>query len=357
MDPLLSELQEMFRGSRVGTFHRGSAGLYHLFRTIREVRGAGEVVVPNLCCETVALAARYAGHEVRFSDVDGGRLCVTPGTLAEVIGRRTVAVVIVHLFGLTVEAADFDALRKEHPGVIFIEDIAHAAGGRDRSQREVGHGFDHVMLSFSASKILGGEGGAVASHRDDDVSERFHGLAREAPAGEVDPLLSLSLRNLVHAVADLDRAGSKGAGNEIDGKMWERYRPLIAGSGTFRDRGRAAADLRNREAIARRRHDLAIAYEMAIRHPGLRCPGIRPGETCWRFPLLAETPPLRRRATEALRRAGFHASNHYFPLNRLFAAAPLPQSEDLGDRLINLWVDDSVSLPRIAEAARILNAL
>jgi dTDP-4-amino-4,6-dideoxygalactose transaminase len=357
MDLLSSELQRLFPDSRVRTYHRGSAGLYHLFRAIREVRGAGEVVVPNLCCETVALAARYAGHTLRFSDVDSRRLCITPGKLAEAIGPRTLAVVIVHLFGLTVDAADFDALRKEHPGVIFIEDVAHAAGGRDRSQHEVGHGFDHAMFSFSDSKILGGEGGAMVSHCDDEVSARFHQLAPEAAAGEPDPLLALSLRNLVHAIADLHRAGSKGAGNEIDIGMWEHYRPLIAGKGTFLDRGRAASDLRNRKAIARRRCGLAAAYEAAIRHPGLRCVSTLPGETCWRFPLVADGPELRRRATEALRCEGIQVSNHYFPLNRIFTAAPLPDSEALGDRLINLWVDESISEPQVAETARILNAL
>lgn len=357
MDPLSLELRGLFPDSRVSTFHRGSAGLFHLLRTIREERGAGEVVVPNLCCETVALAARYAGHEVRFADVDPGRLCISPRTLAEVIGPRTVAVVIVHLFGLTVDATDFDRCRTEHPAVIFIEDIAHAAGGHDGSQREVGRGFDHVMLSFSESKILGGEGGAIVSHRDDEVSAKFHATLPETLDGYVDPLLALSLRNLVHAIADLHRAGSEGAGSDIREEMWERYRPLIAGSGTFSDRGRAASDLKNRELIAQRRRRVAADYEAAIRNPGFRCPAILLGETCWRFPIIAESPDLRRRATEALRRKGIHASNHYFPLNRLFAAPALPESEALGDRLINLWVDDSVSPAQVAITARILNEL
>ena len=51
------------------TFSRGSYGLYVLFRAIAQESGCGEVVLPTLCCETVALSAIYAGHKVIFADV------------------------------------------------------------------------------------------------------------------------------------------------------------------------------------------------------------------------------------------------------------------------------------------------
>lgn len=356
--PVTTELMRMFPGSRVRLFHRGSAGLYHLFRALAEVRGTGEVVVPNLCCETVALAARYAGHRVRFAEVDANGLCITPRSLRDAIGPLTRAVVVVHLFGLTVDASEFASLREANPQVTFIEDVAHAAGGSDRRGREVGSGFDHAMFSFSDSKILGGEGGAIVSHRDDEVASRLHAEAsNNASETSFDPLLALSLRNLVHAVADLHRAGSKDPGADIAPAMWDRYRPIIAGGGSFAGAERAAADLRDRESIRNRRRLRAGWYGDAIRHSGFQLPGWQPGETCWRYPLLAETPALRRRATDALRGGGLHASNHYFPLSRLFPGDELPESESVGDRILNLWADDSVSERNVEAAARILNSL
>lgn len=356
IDPVCLELNSMFPCSRVKTFHRGSAGLYHLFRAIGNKRGTGEVVIPNLCCETVALAARYAGHEVRFADIDIRKLCITPQSLAETITPRTVAVVIVHLFGMAVDANEFDNLRKRHCNVIFIEDVAHAAGGFDKSNREVGSGFDHAMFSFSDSKILGGEGGAIVSHREDEVSDEFHESEGEAYEG-ADLLLALSLRNLVHAIADLHRAGSQGAGREIGEGIWERFRPMITGGGLFGDRERAASDLRNRLEIAQHRRRIAITYRNGINNPKFLPTPIKQRETVWRYTIIAETCDLRRKATEALRRAGIHASNHYFPLNRIFNLPSMPESENIGDRLLNLWVDDSVSLSQISAASKILNQL
>lgn len=356
IDPICLELNGMFPCSRVKTFHRGSAGLYHLFRAIRKKRGTGEVVIPNLCCETVALAARYAGHEVRFADVDSRKLCITPQSLADIMSPRTVAVVIVHLFGMTVDATNFDTLRKKHCNVIFIEDVAHAAGGYNNSDCEVGCGFDHAMFSFSDSKILGGEGGAIVSHREDEVSDEFHESECETCEG-ADLLLALSLRNLVHAIADLHRAGSQGAGSEIGEKIWERFRPLITGSGTFGDRELAAWDLRNRTEIGKRRYRRAIAYRDKISNPKFVSTPIMQRETVWRFTLIAETNELRRKATDALRRAGICASNHYFPLNRLFNLPSMSESEKIGDKLLNLWVNDSVSHSQISAATKILNQL
>jgi hypothetical protein len=71
-------LNFIFPDARVREFRRGSAGLYKIFETLRDLNGPGEIVIPNLCCETVALVALCAGHKIRFADVDNKRFCVTP---------------------------------------------------------------------------------------------------------------------------------------------------------------------------------------------------------------------------------------------------------------------------------------
>lgn len=350
-------LSRIFPNSRVREFRRGSAGLYSLFKTIRDLHGAGEIIVPNLCCETVALAALFAGHQVRFADVDDQRFCVTPRTIQNAMGPLTRAVVVAHLFGLTVDASAFDELRTSNPGVIFIEDVAHAAGGRASNGCEVGSGFDHAMFSFSPTKILGGEGGAVISYRSDEVTTRFHDSQSATVDAEIDPLLALSLRNSVHAVADLHRAGSLGAAADISPAFWERFRPLVASDGPFKIGQRAVTDLKNRFDIQAQRVSRVAQYRRAIQHNGFTLVEFSEVETCWRFPILAESPTLRRRATDALRREGLNASNHYFPLNRLFCEDALCASESIGDRIINLWVDDSVSDMEISKTVKIINAL
>jgi dTDP-4-amino-4,6-dideoxygalactose transaminase len=278
-----------------------------------------------------------------------------PQSIREAMGPLTRAVVVVHLFGLTVDANAFHELRISQPEVLFIEDVAHAAGGCDITGREVGSGFDHVMFSFSDSKILGGHGGAIVIYRSDETTDRLHQPNFATSEVKLDPLLALSLRNFTHAIADLDRAGSSHAAGEIAHSFWQRFHPLVTSGGKFCEVGRAVDDLQNRINIRERRNSRVVSYREQISQDNLFIPEFSVMETCWRLPILAETPELRRRITDALRHKGFQASNHYFPLNRLFSTEDLNVSKYVSDRLINLWVDDSVTDLTISETARVIN--
>jgi len=358
MNSLISkELGLIFPGSLVYEFRRGSTGLHRLFETIRDLRGPGEIIVSSICCETVALAARYAGHDVRFADIDTERFCVTADSVAEEMSPMTRAVVLVHIYGLRIDIASFSQLRKSNPEVVFIEDVAHAAGGRDQSGRELGSGLDHSMFSFSESKILGGSGGAIVCHRDDEISQSLATKKLDYEYNHNEYLLSLSLRNLSHAIADLHRAGSEGVGGDFSPGLWDRYRSLIVQDGPFENAQKAIDDLRDRMAIRDRRRARAQQYRQAITHPGFQIPVFSHNETCWRLPMIAETPALARRATDAIRSRGLHASNHFFPLNRLFGGKQLPAAGYVGDRILNLWVDETITESHISMAADTINSL
>lgn len=354
---LSQECQAIFPGSSVHLFRRGSTGLYRLFEILGQLHGFGEIVVPALCCETVALAALYAGHAVRFADVDENRLCVTPQGVRAAMTPLTRAVVITHLFGLSVIPHDFDTLRAAYPAVAFIDDAAHAVGGRYDSLSEVGSGFDYAMLSFSASKVLAGEGGVIVCHRRSAVAR----LLDDSPSSSqlVPPhmaLLALSLRNLVHSIADLHRSGSPNAAREIDFRLWRRYEPLITIRAPFSDPDRAAHDLRIRHLIRARRRERVAQYQASLCTMRFRTPTFTAEETCWRLPVIADTPDLCKLATATIRAHGFHVSNHYFPLHRLFGGEALPNADTIGDRILNLWVDDSVPPSQITTIARLLNS-
>lgn len=150
-------------GLRAGlSFSRGSAGLYALLSAIAKRSGAGEVIIPTLCCETVALAAIYAGHTVRFADISTETFCATPQTVEALINSRTRAVIIIHLYGINAHASGFHALRTRYPDVAFVEDIAHAFGGHDENGKLLGGSLDYTLLSFADSKIIPGDGGCCS---------------------------------------------------------------------------------------------------------------------------------------------------------------------------------------------------
>jgi dTDP-4-amino-4,6-dideoxygalactose transaminase len=351
------ELSSIFPGSSVCEFSRGSAGLHRLFEVVRDLRGPGEVIVPAICCETVALAARYAGHHVRFADIDSERFCATTESIAAEMSLLTRAVVLVHIFGLQCDIDAFNAIRKSNPDVVFIEDVAHAAGGCDPSGNELGGGLDHAMFSFSESKVLRGSGGAIVNHHDGEISRMLIAKRPDFGNNQNESILSLSLRNLSHAIADLHRGGSEDAERDFAPALWDRYQPVVVQAGPFKNAHAAVMDLRERVVIRNRRRSRAEKYRQAINHKGFRVATFSPNETCWRLPVMAETPTLARRATEALRAKGLHASNHYFPLHRLFGGKQLPNAGYVGDRILNLWVDETTNESQISMTAETINSL
>ena len=82
---------------------------------------------------------------------------------------------------------------------------------------------------------------------------------------------------------------------------------------------------------------------------------VHENSTCWRCPVLFDDPGGARAVTDALRIAGIHASNHYFPLNLLIGGERKPVSEDLSARIVNLWTEERTPFAMIESAINIIN--
>lgn len=345
-------------GMRSGfAFSRGSAGLYTLLAALARRDGPGEVIVPTLCCETVALAALYAGHAVRFADVSPETLCLTPATVAPHMSARTRAVLVVHLYGMDAQTAAFAALRSAYPHAAFVEDIAHALGGHDADGRLLGGALDYTLMSFADGKMVAGDGGMLllgARAMPDAL------LMREAPQGQArqaSPRLALSMRNLVHSIADLWREESGRRSPPIFTQVQDRFRSLVVLPGCMADEPAAIAGCERIAASTDRRLRHYAAYRSHLRTPTVVVPAFHAGSTCWRCPVLFDTPGRASAATAALRAAGLPASNHYFPLHLLFGHAACPVAEELALRVVNLWVGDSISDSQVRQAADIIHLI
>jgi dTDP-4-amino-4,6-dideoxygalactose transaminase len=353
--PVADRVTELLSMQDVATAGRGSALLFGLFAALARQRGSGEVVVPAICCETVALAAAYAGHEVRVADVSPDTLCLTEDTVARVLSERTRAVVVVHVYGVDADASQFQHLRRAHPNVAFVEDIAHAVGGVNVRGEPLGAELDYALLSFAPDKILPGDGGMLASSagalgKDEIISEL---PPIGAPATK--PLLALSLRNLVHALADLWRVRPTVDTAPSFLAVGPDYRDLIVYSGRIGDEVALGAALDDLAAIQRARFARYARYRDEIDPAKATVVALHAGSTCWRCPVLLETPAHTREVTDLLRRSGVHASNHYFPLHKLFGGGACPNAEDLASRIVCLWVDASASDEMVERAVQIIN--
>lgn len=140
----------------VGT---GTAAIELALRAAGLGESGKEVLTPALTSLFTAQAILGAGCTPRFTDVDPETLLIDPDDAAERIGKRTAALLPVHLYG---QPCDLKQLKKL--GLLILQDAcqAHGAqcGGQSFSRWSTG-----VAYSFYPTKNLPclGDGGAIVT--------------------------------------------------------------------------------------------------------------------------------------------------------------------------------------------------
>lgn len=125
-----------------------------------------EVILPSFTFSATGHAVLWNGAEPVFADCDGPTHQVDPASVAAAVTERTRGIVGVHIFG---SPCDADALGRvaADAGVPLLLDGAHALGAR-YADGPVGIRGDAEVFSLSPTKVLvAGEGGMVATDRDD----------------------------------------------------------------------------------------------------------------------------------------------------------------------------------------------
>jgi dTDP-3-amino-2,3,6-trideoxy-4-keto-D-glucose/dTDP-3-amino-3,4,6-trideoxy-alpha-D-glucose/dTDP-2,6-dideoxy-D-kanosamine transaminase len=111
-------------------------------------------------------AARRAGRDVTYADVDPAHLCLSSGSVEPVLEGVAICVV-THLYGRMAPIEQIAELCHDH-GVAVIEDCAQSVGAQ-RGGRKAGSFGDAATFSFYPTKNLGalGDGGAVGTSDPD----------------------------------------------------------------------------------------------------------------------------------------------------------------------------------------------
>src|SRR5437763_2166758 len=139
----------------------GTAAL-HLALAALGVGPGDEVVTSPITWPATANVIVHTGAPPVFVDVRDADLNIDPELASAAVTERTKAILPVDLAG---QPADLDPLLAL--GVPMIEDAAHAAESRYRG-RKVGSIADVTCFSMYATKnIAAGEGGLIATNRDD----------------------------------------------------------------------------------------------------------------------------------------------------------------------------------------------
>jgi perosamine synthetase len=340
----------------------GRAALYLLFETLQEdsLPARRQVVLPAYTCPSLVKVVEAANLVPRLVDIAPETMTYAPEELASAIGDETLAVVLVHPFGIPQEVGWVHALAREARATL-IEDAAQSLGAKVGARR-AGTVGDCGLFSLGPGKALSTGGGGIVCTQDAALAERLRITWQRLPTAGAAASVAATARLALMTAAFhptgwywAAKAGVQRVG-ESEATWGFALRPFTAGQAAVGTRLLPRLDAINRERRLR-----AELYRAALGVvPGVHVPAPSPKEALAqgaiyvRLPLLLENEERRDRLHKALCAAGIGAGRMYqktlaefFPI---YAKGAYPGAEAVARRLLTLPTHHYVTGPEIERA-------
>jgi dTDP-4-amino-4,6-dideoxygalactose transaminase len=312
----------------------------------------GKVLVPVNVCEGVVGTLIYSGWEPVFHDVDPltGNPDLPHLEQADLTGVSLW--IAVHNYGTPLNLPRMLSWSRQND-LTVIEDACLAMGAQIDSQ-PVGHFGDAAIFSFGHAKIVEvGSGGAALVK---DPAWRASAKARLSELPGMRPehhRADEAFQNVLRAM----RQNPWVQKPEIYRPFFREYLPQMLFQADQGLRATITAKMAEIETIVNRRNQRAAQYRHHLAHPLIQHRPETPEEVCWRYTFLV-LPELRDGLLKTLRGHDVPASAWYPPINHLFQAPSslddFPGASHFGNRVINLWVDQTVSEDTITHTSKII---
>lgn len=226
---LVRELEER-AADRLGVRHvvavaSCTAGL---MLAIRALDPDGPVVLPSFTFSATAHAVAWNGRGVRFAECDPYTFQLDLGDAAARLPGAG-ALIATHVFGAPAHPSEV-VTRARDAGLPVVFDAAHAFGATHRG-RPVGGFGDVEVFSLSPTKpVVAGEGGLVATNRD-DVADAVHIGRDYGNAGDYDTrFVGLNARQSeLHAAVALESLAGLDEHLGVRAGLAARYRSRLEG--------------------------------------------------------------------------------------------------------------------------------
>ncbi|MFH0963718.1 MAG: DegT/DnrJ/EryC1/StrS family aminotransferase [Planctomycetota bacterium] len=188
-----------FMGAKAAVGLANCTGALELSAVLCGVGPGDEVIVPGHTFVASAVPFARRGGKIVWADIDPEARVMSAETVRPLVTKRTKAIVVVHLMGLTVDMDPVLALAKER-GIRVVEDCAQAPGARYKGKR-VGSMGEFGCFSFHTQKNITtlGEGGMLLCSREEDaaVAKRLRWMGNEPFVGERKRYWEPAMANLV----------------------------------------------------------------------------------------------------------------------------------------------------------------
>ena len=321
----------------------GTTALYLLLKSLKLKEG-DTVLLPGICCFSVAYAVKYAGLKLDFCDVSINDACLSTDALeASIKHNPSIKVVIgVHLYGNVLDMDSIMKICKKHR-IVFIEDVCQAYGSYYKN-RPCGSFGDYSILSFGHTKILdNGHGGAVLTDNSQDVEmirNQFDKLI-SYDKQEHDKLSS-NHRDRYYKLQALSR--NNAAKVVLFEKLLKGFMENFIHGIDYSSLKGLKILLKKEEKIIVHRIKLYKLYKTTlIENQGIRFIGSDHKIVPWRFSFLI--PYVNTfRLCDTLRNEGFDISTWYPNLANMFVSdnkRKLKNANIIENSVVNFWVDDT----------------
>ncbi|MCK1313392.1 DegT/DnrJ/EryC1/StrS family aminotransferase [Bradyrhizobium sp. 23] len=300
-----------------------------------------DILVPVNLCPIAVAGLIWAGVRPVFHDVDPDTGNARLEDIAAAWQPRCGAILAVHNFGMPVAIDAFAAFAAAR-GMRLIEDCCNAVGAVWNS-RPVGIFGDAAIYSFGPGKIVDAGGGGAVTANDPAVIEAMAGWLETRPlADESERRADADMEAAVRALRS-DRLSTPADLRRV----YEGYRAFVA-MRIGPSRIVAIADaLAALPAGLERRRSMAARWRQRLKGGGARPVAASEGNAPWRFNVLVDTA-RRDTLVVALRCAGVPCSTWYPPIAAQFVgetagAESYPGAEHFASRVVNLWVDETIT--------------
>lgn len=179
------ELRRTFGVRHVFPLSSGTAALTVALKALASISDRTDVILPAYTCFTVPAAVVHAGLRPVLCDIGPDSFDFDHAQLARLVNRRTLAVIVHHLFGISSSVARARHICAPH-GAFVVEDAAQAMGV-EINGRMLGTIGDVGIFSLGRGKhVTCGEGGVVVTNVASVASavERQYRHVPAAPTSE-----------------------------------------------------------------------------------------------------------------------------------------------------------------------------
>ena len=321
----------------------GRTALYSLLLGLKsESPSRRQVVMPAYTCPAVARVVIDLALQPVFVDISMETMCYVQDSLAAAVGEETLAVILVHPFGIPLPVEEIIAAALEARAVV-IEDAAQALGAK-WDGKPVGTRGDYGLFSLGPGKPISTGGGGIVIANNAQNIPSFDDWWAELPEASDMASATAWMRQAAFQLAFhpnawwvATRVGLHRVGNHETswGYSVQGLTPTQAGVGL-------ALLPRLDEINARRRRKAFLLQEVTGRSGSVQTVSI--SETAepffLRFPLLAESEEQREMLYDQFWSAGIGAGRLYEKsLPSLFSPddpASFPGAEAVASRLLTL---------------------